>query len=299
MTTMTLTPPKKLEVKDFKSDVSPDWCPGCGDFGVLNVLQKACAELEILPHRLLVVSGIGCSSNLPGFFRSYGVHSLHGRALPFATGARLANQDLTVVAVGGDGDGYGIGLNHFIQAMRRNINITYIVMNNEIYGLTTGQTSPTSETGMVTKSAPGGNLEGMLNPLTLALATGCGYVARGFSGDPKHLLQLYKGGIRHEGFALIDVFSPCVTFNKHNTYHWFRDHVYRLEDGGHDPTDFHAAMDRAREWGDKIPIGRFYHKTDGRPPLDALDPVLAGPPLVDRRRGLSQEQRRKMAEEFM
>ena len=249
MTTLTLNPPKKLEVKDFKADVPPDWCPGCGDFGVLNVLQKACAELEISPHQLLVVSGIGCSSNLPGFFRSYGVHSLHGRALPFATGARLANQGLTVVAVGGDGDGYGIGLNHFIQAMRRNVNITYIVMNNEIYGLTTGQTSPTSETGMVTKSAPGGNLEGMLNPVALALAAGCGYIARGFSGDPKHLLQLYKGGIRHEGFALIDVFSPCVTFNKHNTYHWFRDHVYRLEDGGHDPTDFHAAMDKAREWG--------------------------------------------------
>ena len=299
MTTLTLNPPKKLEVKDFKADVPPDWCPGCGDFGVLNVLQKACAELEIFPHQLLVVSGIGCSSNLPGFFRSYGVHSLHGRALPFATGARLANQSLTVVAVGGDGDGYGIGLNHFIQAMRRNVNITYIVMNNEIYGLTTGQTSPTSETGMVTKSAPGGNLEGMLNPVALALAAGCGYIARGFSGDPKHLLQLYKGGIRHEGFALIDVFSPCVTFNKHNTYHWFRDHVYRLEDGGHDPTDFHAAMDKGREWGAKIPIGLFYQSPSGRPALDALDPVLHGTPLVHRPLGLSQEQRRKMAEEFM
>ena len=201
--------------------------------------------------------------------------------------------------MGGDGDGYGIGLNHFIQAMRRNINLTYIVMNNEIYGLTTGQTSPTSETGMVTKSTPGGNLEGMLNPVALALAIGCGYVARGFSGDPKHLLQLYKGGIRHEGFALIDVFSPCVTFNKHNTYHWFRDHVYRLEDGGHDPTDFHAAMDKAREWGAKIPIGLLYHSPDHRPSLDALDPALQGTPLVHRPLGLSQEQRRKMAEEFM
>lgn len=299
MTTLTLTPPtKKLEVKDFKADVPPDWCAGCGDFGVLSVLQKACAELEIAPYRLLVVSGIGCSSNLPGFFRSYGVHSLHGRSLPFATGARLANQDLTVVAVGGDGDGYGIGLNHFIHAMRRNVNITYIVMNNEIYGLTTGQTSPTSETGMVTKSAPGGNLEGMLNPLTLALAAGCGYVARGYSGDPKHLLQLYKGGIRHEGFALIDVFSPCVTFNKKNTYAWFRERVYRLEDGGHDPADARAAADRAREWGAKIPIGLFYHDP-ARRPLDSLDPVLQGPPLAHRKPGLTTEQRRKMAEEFM
>ena len=137
MTTATV-PTKKPAVKDFKAEVPPDWCAGCGDFGVLNALQQACAELEIPPHEILVVSGIGCSSNLPGFFRSYGVHSLHGRALPVATGAKLANHALTVIATGGDGDGYGIGLNHFIQAMRRNIDLTYIVMNNEVYGLTTG-----------------------------------------------------------------------------------------------------------------------------------------------------------------
>src|SRR5437899_7958312 len=242
MTTMTATPLKKLEVKDFKADVHPDWCPGCGDFGVLNVLQKACAELEIQPHQLLVVSGIGCSSNLPGFFRSYGVHSLHGRALPFATGAKLANHGLTVIAVGGDGDGYGIGLNHFIQAMRRNINLTYIVMNNEIYGLTTGQVSPTSEHGMKTKTTPHGNLEGMLNPMALALASGCGYVARGFSGQPKHLMELYAGGVRYPGFALIDVFSPCVTFNKVQTYDWFRKRIYKLEDTDHNSANFQSAM---------------------------------------------------------
>ncbi len=201
-------------MKDFKPEVPPDWCPGCGDFGVLNALFQACAELDLPPRDLLVVSGIGCSSNLPGFFRSYGVHSLHGRALPFATGAKLANHGMTVIATGGDGDGYGIGLNHFIQAMRRNIDMTYIVMNNEIYGLTTGQVSPTSETGMKTKTTPHGNLEGMLNPMALALASGCGYIARGFSGQPKHLMKLYVDGIRHPGFALIDVFSPCVTFNK-------------------------------------------------------------------------------------
>src|SRR5206468_2289291 len=161
----------------------------------------------------------------PGFFRSYGVHSLHGRALPFATGAKLANHDMTVIVTGGDGDGYGIGLNHFIQAMRRNIDITYIVMDNETYGLTTGQVSPTSETGMVTKTTPHGNLEGMLNPLALALASGCGFVARGFSGQPKHLLKLYTDAIQYPGFSLIDVFSPCVTFNKHNSYEWFRKRV--------------------------------------------------------------------------
>jgi 2-oxoglutarate ferredoxin oxidoreductase subunit beta len=299
MTTLTAAPTRKLEVKDFKSDVAPDWCPGCGDFGVLNVLQKACAELAIRPHELLVVSGIGCSSNLPGFFRSYGVHSLHGRALAFATGAKLANHRLTVIATGGDGDGYGIGLNHFIQAMRRNINLTYIVMNNEIYGLTTGQVSPTSEHGMVTKSTPQGNLEHMLNPLALALASGCGYIARGFSGDPKHLLKLYMDGIQYPGFALIDVFSPCVTFNKQNTYHWFRDHVYRLEDKGHDAADFHAAMDKAMEWGEKIPIGLFYRKPNPGPSLDQLDAALQDIPLVNKPRGLTKEQRRELVEEFM
>ena len=168
-----------LEIKDFKPEVEPDWCPGCGDFGVLNGLFQACADLQLEPSNIMVVSGIGCSSNLPGFFRSYGVHSIHGRAIPFATGCKLANTEMTVIATGGDGDGYGIGLNHFIQAMRRNIDVTYIVMNNEIYGLTTGQVSPTSETGMLTKTTPQGNLEGMLNPLALALAAGCGYVARG------------------------------------------------------------------------------------------------------------------------
>ena len=295
----TATAPKKLEMKDFKTEVRPDWCPGCGDFGVLNALQRACAELEIQPHELMVVSGIGCSSNLPGFFRSYGVHSLHGRSLPFATGAKLANHAMTVIATGGDGDGYGIGLNHFIQAMRRNINLTYIVMNNEVYGLTTGQVSPTSETGMKTKTTPHGNLEGMLNPLALALAAGCGYIARGFSGDIKHLVKLYQEGIQFPGFALIDVFSPCVTFNKQNTFPWFRERVYRLEDKKHDPTDFHAAMDRALEWGDKIPIGLFYRNPNPRPPLDAQDPGLQSGPLVSQPLGVTKEQRAKLIAEFM
>jgi 2-oxoglutarate ferredoxin oxidoreductase subunit beta len=288
-----------MDMKDFKTEVRPDWCPGCGDFGVLNALQRACAELEIQPHELMVVSGIGCSSNLPGFFRSYGVHSLHGRALPFATGAKLANHAMTVIATGGDGDGYGIGLNHFIQAMRRNINLTYIVMNNEVYGLTTGQVSPTSETGMKTKTTPHGNLEGMLNPLALALASGCGYIARGFSGDVKSLVKLYQEGIQFPGFALIDVFSPCVTFNKQNTYPWFRERVYRLEDKGHDPTDFHAAMDRALEWGEKIPIGLFYRNPNPRPPLDAHDPGLQSGPLVRQPLGVTKEQRAKLIAEFM
>ena len=295
----TVIAPKKLEMKDFKPEVAPDWCAGCGDFGVLNALFQACAEIDLPPRELLVVSGIGCSSNLPGFIRSYGVHSLHGRALPFATGSKLANHAMTVIATGGDGDGYGIGLNHFIQAMRRNINVTYIVMNNEIYGLTTGQVSPTSETGMKTKTTPHGNLEGMLNPMALALASGCGYIARGFSGQPKHLMKLYVEGIRYPGFALIDVFSPCVTFNKHNSYDYFRKRVYKLEDANHNTASFHEAMDKALEWGEKIPIGLLYRNPDPPPSLDAQDPGLESGVLVHQPLGVSKDQRWKLIEEFM
>ena len=294
------SPATLLKVKDFKPEVHPDWCPGCGDFGVLTALYKACAQLQIPPHELMVVSGIGCSSNLPGFIRSYGAHTLHGRLLPFATGCKLANQNMTVIGTGGDGDGYGIGLNHFIQGMRRNIDVTYIVMNNEIYGLTTGQVSPTSETGMKTKTTPFGNLEGMLNPMALALAAGCGFVARGFSGQPKHLMELYKAGIEHKGFALIDVFSPCVTFNKLNTYQYFRDRIYKLEDDAHDTGSFHAAMDKALEWDPKIPIGLFYQNPDPQPSLDTLDPALTtGVPLVHQNYTVDAETRGELIREFM
>jgi 2-oxoglutarate ferredoxin oxidoreductase subunit beta len=211
----------------------------------------------------------------------------------------LANPAITVIVAGGDGDGYGIGLNHFIQAMRRNIDLTYIVMDNEIYGLTTGQVSPTSEVGMKTKTTPHGNLEGMLNPLTLALASGCGYVARGFSGQPKHLATLYAEGIRYPGFALIDVFSPCVTFNKQNTYDWFRKRVYKLEDAHHEPADFHAAMDAALEWGEKIPIGLVYRNPNPRPSLDAADPGLQGGVLLHQTLHVSPATRRTLIEEFI
>ena len=299
MATVLAPPTRKLDMADFKPEVPPDWCPGCGDFGVLNALFQACAEIGLPPHELLVVSGIGCSSNLPGFIRTNGVHSLHGRALPFATGAKLANHAMTVIATGGDGDGYGIGLNHFIQAMRRNINITYIVMNNEIYGLTTGQVSPTSETGMKTKTTPHGNLERMLNPMALAMASGCGYVARGFSGQPKHLMKLYVDGIRYPGFALIDVFSPCVTFNKAQTYDWFRKRVYKLEETDHDSANFHHAMDRALEWGERIPIGLLYRHPNPPPSLDAQDPGLQSGVLVRQTVGMSADERRTCIAEFM
>src|SRR5919201_6586136 len=206
----------ELPIGSYESIVEPDWCPGCGDFGVLRALEIAAGKLGIQPKDLFIVSGIGCSSNLPGFIHAYGVHSLHGRAVAVATGAKLANHDLKVVITGGDGDGYGIGLGHFIHAMRRNLDLTYIVMNNQIYGLTTGQASPTTMKEVRTKSTPRGNAELPINPIALALVSGATYIARAFSGEPEHMAKLISGGMAHRGFSLIDVFSPCVTYNKIN-----------------------------------------------------------------------------------
>ncbi len=276
-----------LTIKDLEGGVHPDWCPGCGDFGVLKSLKEAILELGIEPHTVLIVSGIGCSSNLPGFIRAYGVHSIHGRALPVASGAALANHDLHVIAVGGDGDGYGIGIAHFIHAMRRNLNLTYIVMDNEVYGLTTGQASPTTLEGHKTKSTPRGNVERPIQPLALALATGATYVARAFSGVPKQLSQLIAGAIRHRGFSLIDVFSPCVTFNMLNTYAWFKERVYELAEEGHDTSDLMAAMGKALEFGSRIPLGLLYQIE--RPIYDDSEPVLRQGPLVDQPLGLDRE----------
>ncbi len=288
-----------VTAKDFKGRVDPDWCPGCGDFGVLAALQQALAELGLHPHQVMTISGIGCSSNLPGYIGSYGMHTLHGRALAVSAGAALGNHELKVIATGGDGDGYGIGGNHFVHMMRRNVDLTYIVMNNQIYGLTTGQCSPTSVKGMKTKSTPYGNVENPINPIPLAIVGGATYVARGFSGNQKQLVQLIKGAIQHKGFALIDVFSPCVTYNKDNTYQWFRPRVKPLEDMGHDPTDFHKAMDKALLWGDEIPIGLFWKRTD-LPSLDQLEPVLAeGGPLAHRKLGIEPETAQALVKELM
>lgn len=261
---------KEVDHRPYEGLVHPDWCPGCGDYGVLKSIQKALGFLSIPPHRVVVVSGIGCSSNLPGFIHAYGFHGLHGRLLPVAEGIKLANTELYVIGTGGDGDGYGIGLGHFIHAVRRNIDLTYIVMNNQIYGLTTGQTSPTSLLGVRTKSTPRGNIEIPINPLGLAILSGATYVARGFSGDPNHLAMLVANGIHHHGFALIDVFSPCVTYNTLNTYAWFRQRVYRLEDTDHDPTDLKGALIKTLEFGEKIPIGLFYQVT-GHPTYEDQD----------------------------
>jgi 2-oxoglutarate ferredoxin oxidoreductase subunit beta len=277
----------ELTLKGLEADVHPDWCPGCGDFGVLKSIKEALLELGIAPHNVLIVSGIGCSSNLPGFIRTFGVHSLHGRALPVATGAALANHDLRVIAVGGDGDGYGIGMGHFIHAMRRNLNLTYIVMDNEIYGLTTGQASPTTTEGHKTKSTPRGNVEKPVQPLALALVSGATYVARGFSGEQKQLTKLTAAAIAHHGFSLIDVFSPCVTFNKLNTYPFFKERVYKLEDEkGYDPANLMSAMGKALEFGSRIPIGLLYR--DERPTYEDTEPVLGKGALVGQPLGLDR-----------
>ncbi|MFQ5907995.1 MAG: thiamine pyrophosphate-dependent enzyme [Thermoplasmata archaeon] len=286
-----------VEVHVIKSDTKVTWCPGCGDFGVLNATLKAVQATQLDPKDLVVVSGIGCSSNFPHFLRSYGFHGIHGRVMPVASGIRLANPELTVIATGGDGDGYGIGLGHFIHAMRRNFDLTYIVMNNEIYGLTTGQASPTSEKGHVTKSTPWGSIEWPVNPIALALSAGASYISRGFSGDPKQMATLIEGGLRHKGFALVDVFSPCVTYNKVNTYPFFRERIYKLEDESHDTSDLMAAYARAHEWGDRIPIGLFYQVE--KPTYEEEEPALKLGPLVRQPLALSKEQRRQLLTEFL
>ncbi len=263
----------ELTLDFYDGPVDPDWCPGCGDFGVLNAMKRAALKLELLPHELMFVSGIGCSSNLPGFIHSYGVHSLHGRAVPIATGIKLANPDLNVVITGGDGDGYGIGMGHFIHAMRRNLDLTYVVMDNQIYGLTTGQASPTTMKEVRTKTTPRGNVELPINPLALAIVSGATYVARGFSGNTRQLADLFAGAIAHKGFALVDVFSPCVTFNRVNTYAWFKQRVYDLADEeAYDPGDAEAALGKAFEWGDRIPLGLIYQSE--QPTYGDSEPVL-------------------------
>src|SRR5919109_1123538 len=288
-----------LTVKDFKGKADPDWCPGCGDFGVLNALKTAIAELGLQPHEVLTISGIGCSSNLPGYINTYGMHTLHGRALAVATGAQLGNHELKVVVTGGDGDGFGIGGNHFLHSMRRNVDLTYIVMDNQIYGLTTGQVSPTSRKGMKTKSTPHGSVEDPVNPIPMAIVCGATYVARGFSGQQKHLVALIKGAIEHRGFAFVDVFSPCVTYNKDNTHEFFKQRTRSLEEMGHDPGDRQAAIQRGSEWGETIPIGLFYRRTDV-PALDELEPVLGeGGPLAHRPLQVSAEDGRAIIAELM
>ncbi len=295
---MATTALPELKAKDFKSKIDPDWCPGCGDFGLLNAVQKALATLGKKPHEIVCVSGIGCSSNFPGYLSTYGMHTLHGRALAVATGVKFANPELTVLVAGGDGDGYGIGGNHFTHTARRNVDMTYLVMNNQIYGLTTGQVSPTSEVGMKTKSTPFGNLERPYNAVTSSIMNGATFVARAFSGHGKQLVSLVQQAIEHKGFSFIDCFSPCVTFNKHNSYDFFRERIKKLEDEDHDPSDWKSACEKALHWDDMIYTG-LYYKNDDVPALNDQEPVLEAGPVATVDPALTQEQGDRIIKRMM
>lgn len=240
------------------------WCPGCGNFSILEAVKKALVASNLEPHQVLFVSGIGQAAKAPHYLNVNCFNGLHGRSLPVATGAKLANPDLAVIVESGDGCNYGEGGNHFLAAIRRNIDVTLLVHNNQIYGLTKGQASPTTAEAFVTKAQPEGVFSAPFNPIAVAVAMGAGFVARGFSGMVDHLANLIQEGIAHQGFALIDILQPCVSFNKVNTYAWYKERCYVLP-AEYDPTDWEAAMKQAVEWGEKIPLGIIYRNV--RPSL--------------------------------
>ncbi len=273
-----------LKIADYKTDAHNDWCPGCGDFGILGSIQMALAEMQLDPSQVAIFSGVGCSSKTPHFVNAYGFHTLHGRGLPMAIGAKLANPELTVLSTGGDGDGYGIGAGHFLNSGRRNVDLTYIVFNNGVYALTKGQASPTLRRDEKPKSLPSPNINDAINPLAVALSCGYTFIARGYSYDPKGLKDLIRKAIEHKGFALIDVLQPCPTYNNLQTKEWYegtevdeegkkvvgQPKLYKLETTGYDPVVHDPsnpqevqqkqmqAFLKAQEWGEKIPTGVFY-----------------------------------------
>lgn len=269
-----------LKLANYKTDIHNDWCPGCGDFGILNAIQMALADMQIPLHRAAIFSGIGCSGKTPHFIHTYGIHTLHGRVLPFAQGAKLSNPDLEILAVGGDGDGLGIGAGHFVSSGRRNVDMVYIIFNNGVYGLTKGQASPTLKLGMKTKSLSQPNVSNSVNPIALALVAGFTFIARGYSYDVRHLKDLIRKAVEHKGLAYLDVLQPCPTYNDINTKEWYQglDNVnpetgkqmprtYKLEDTEydgviHEPEEMNTkiaqVIERSNEWGSKIPIGIFY-----------------------------------------
>jgi 2-oxoglutarate/2-oxoacid ferredoxin oxidoreductase subunit beta len=284
--------------KDFRNNVKPNWCPGCGDFSVQAAIQRAAANVGLEPHQLAVVSGIGCSGRISGYINSYGFHGIHGRALPIAQGLKMANRDLTVIAAGGDGDGFAIGTGHTIHAIRRNIDITYIVMDNQIYGLTKGQTSPRSAFGFKTKSTPQGSIESSLSIMEMALTAGATFVAQSFSTDLKDLTSLIEAGIKHKGFALINVFSPCVTYNKVNTYDWFKENLTKLSDiEGYDPSDRMMAMQTLMEHNGLV-TGLIYQNKEQKS-YQELVHGYSETPLVQHDLKLDENKFNELVAEFM
>ncbi len=270
---------EQMTSKSFAvQDAHPDWCGGCGDFGILSAVKQALAELGRAPHEVAVVSGIGCSGKLPHYLHTYGIHSLHGRALNVATGVRLANTDLLVIAAGGDGDGYGIGAGYFVNSGRRNLDITYLVHNNGVYGLTKGQASPTMRRGDQAKSMPEPAIQESVNPIGLAISAGYTFVARGYAMAQKDLVDLIMRAVAHRGTALVDILQPCPVYNDLMTVDFFRaadlegsrSRIYRLADEGYDGVVHDAgdlderiakqqqALGKSYEWGDRIPTGVLY-----------------------------------------
>ena len=267
--------------QDFNVETLPTWCPGCGNHAILNAIKMALAERDIAPHEVFIVTGVGCGSKLPHYMRSTGFHTLHGRTLAVATGARLANHGLPVITVHGDGDSWNEGMNHFVQTVRRNVNLVDVVQDNRIYGLTKGQYSPTSEQGKRTPTSPHGSIERPVNPEALALALGATFVSRGYSGELRHLVWLIGEALQHPGYALVDVLQPCVTWNRSYAYGFYKDRVYKLdEEEGYDPTDPAAAWEKAHEWGERIPIGIFYRDASV-PSYEEQVPALEAGPLVE------------------
>ncbi len=248
-------------VVDFKNDIKPNWCPGCGHYGVQSAIQQAVAQKGITPEKLAVISGIGCSSRIGGYFYAYGAHTTHGRALPYAQGVKLANDEMEVICCSGDGDAYAIGMGHTIHAIKRNVNMTYVVMDNHVYGLTKGQTSPRSDIGFVTKTSPKGSFESPLPICETAIAAGATFVAQSYCVNPQELVNLIKLGMEHDGFAFINVFSPCVTFNKRNSYDWFKENLISLDSiEGYDPHDRTKAVNTLIEH-DGLVTGLIYQDT--------------------------------------
>ncbi len=262
--------------EDYKGQ-TPAWCPGCGNFSILKAFKEAFVEMDIEPHQFVIVSGIGQSGKFPHYLKCNTFNGLHGRSLPVATGIRLANHELIVVAEAGDGDCYGEGGNHLINAIRRNIDVKLFVHDNQIYGLTKGQASPTSMEGMVTKNQPFGVLSEQFNPMAFAVALDCSFVARGYAGNRAQLKDLIKAAVKHKGFSLVDILQPCVTFNKTNTYEWYGQRVYQVEQG-YRPENRIEAFQKALEWGDRIPTGIIYR--NNRRSLEEKIPLIKEKPLV-------------------
>lgn len=267
-----------MSIKHLDTTANNTWCPGCGNFAILMTVKQALVELRLKNEEIVAVTGIGCHGKFTDYINTNGIHTIHGRVLPIASAVKLANHELTVLGFAGDGDAFNIGMGHFAHAVRRNINITYLIHDNLIYGLTTGQTSPTSKQGFVTKTTPRGEWSIAINPLTQALTSHASFVARTFAGEPQHMRQVLVQAIQHEGFALVDVLQPCVSFNRINTYQFYKERVYKLEDEEHDIEDWDTAFTKAEEWGNRIPIGVFYKEE--RPSYRNYFPILSKGPLV-------------------